>query len=98
MMLVLFVVIIPVGAVLAWWDLRVFAVYAFAALAFLIVHGLNGMERMLRVAQFMTSGKLLAVARHVGVSDEDFEAVAEKAKQEEGWERLEKHIHDQFRR
>jgi hypothetical protein len=66
-----FAIPVAVGAAVAWYDMRFFAVYAFAATVGLIIYGLDRLWKLITVHQTMTSFKILAIMEKVGVAEAD---------------------------
>ncbi len=76
------VVVVVVGAVLVWYDLRLFALYGFAVTAGLIIFFSGRLWTLVKVSHAATNAKILAIAEKVGVSDADIDRVVAKGKTE----------------
>jgi len=62
-------------------DIRWFALYAFMVIVGLICHFTGRLWKLLHVSHAVTNGKILVLARKVGVSDADYDAVAANMRQ-----------------
>jgi hypothetical protein len=78
--IVIFIVAVSIATLLAWSDLRWFALYSFSVVVLLILGGLERLWKFMRVSHFSNAAKTLAVARRVGVSQKDFDAVVDEIK------------------
>lgn len=72
-----FVILVAVGSALAWYDMRFFAVYAFAATVGLIIYFTGRLWKLVTVNQTLTNVKILAIGQKLGVSEADFKRVLE---------------------
>ena len=66
---------LAVAAFALWLNQSLFFLYAFISLIFAVDSKFNRMRRLVRVFQVANETKLLAIARKVGVTPEDFEAI-----------------------
>lgn len=94
MRVVIFLTVVTMGAILIWHDLRFFALYAFTVVVGMVMWGLDQLWKLQRVSHFSNAGKILAVARRVGVTSEDFDAVAKEMRSSESSDRVEELIRD----
>jgi hypothetical protein len=90
----LYLALVAIGVGLVWYDLRLFGLYAFAALLGVLMWGLDRLWKLQRLQNFSNAGKIMAVGRRVGVSQEDFDAVAKELRSTESAERLDELIKD----
>ena len=82
------------------FDQRVFFLYAFLLFAWLSHDRFHRIRRLVRVYQVSNDVKLLAIARKLGVSAEEIEAMFNEAKAEypstKAWKSLEAQIERAF--
>jgi hypothetical protein len=76
----LFLAAITVAALLVWYDIRLFALYAFMVLVGLMLWGLDAPATLVEASHFSNAGKILTIARKVGVSEEDFDRTTAEIK------------------
>ena len=70
-----YVVIVAIGAALAWYDQRLFALYAFMAIVGLLILFTSRLGKFLVASNASTNGKLLLIAKRVGVRDADYDVL-----------------------
>ena len=70
-----YVVIVAIGAALAWYDQRLFALYAFMAIVGLLILFTGRLWKLLVVSHASTNAKLLVIAKRVGVRDADYDVL-----------------------
>jgi hypothetical protein len=73
----LFVAAVVPAAFIAWYDARLFALYAFAVVVGLMLFGFQRLWTLLRVSHASNAAKIMVVAKRVGANDEDFTEVAD---------------------
>lgn len=78
--LVNFLAVVAVGAVLVWYDVRFFALYAFAVTVGLVIYFLGRLWSLVKVSTAVTNAKILAIAEKLGVSDADIDRAVAHAK------------------
>jgi len=76
----IFLAVTPVAALLVWYDMRWFALYSFMVLVGLILWGLDAVGTLVSVSHLSNAGKIMTIAKKVGVSDEDFDRTAAEIK------------------
>ena len=91
-----YLVLLVVGALIVWYDTRLFALYSFAVIVGLIIHFSGRLWKLIRVSHASNAGKLLVIAKKLGVSDSDFDhVVAEsRTKDPNAWAALERDLKD----
>jgi hypothetical protein len=94
MRVLIYLTLVVVGAGIVRHDLRLFELYAFGALLGVLMWGLDRLWKLQRLQNFSNAGKIMAVGRRVGVSQEDFDAVAKDLRSTESPERLDDLIKD----
>ena len=70
-----FFVIVAIGAAVAWYDERLFAVYAFMAIVGHLILFTGRIWKLLVASNASTNAKLLLIAKRVGVRDADYDVL-----------------------
>lgn len=94
--LVNYLVLVTIGGVLLWYAPRAFALYAFMVTVGLIIHFMGRLWKLVRVSHAVTNAKIKVVARKVGVSDADYDAVLAEMREKEpsSWKAFERDFKD----
>jgi hypothetical protein len=66
---------VAIASVFIWYDMRFFALYAFMVILGLILYGFDRLWKLVRVSHASNAGKIMVVAKRVGVSDADYKNV-----------------------
>ena len=92
--LVNYLVLVAVAAVAVWYDLRIFALYAFMVIVGLIIYFTGRIWKLIRMSHAATNAKIAVVAKKVGVSDKDYDDVVDNMRKEhpEAWATLERDL------
>lgn len=94
--LVNYLVLVTIGGGLLWYGPRAFALYAFMVTVGLIIHFMGRLWKLVKVSHAVTNAKIEVVARKVGVSDADYDAVWAEMREKEpsGWKDVERDFKD----
>ena len=68
-----YVVLVVIGLAVAWYDQRLFSVYAFMVVVGLLTLFSARLWKLIRVTHATTNAKLLIIAKRLGVRDADFD-------------------------
>ncbi len=92
--LINFSIIVVIGAAILWYDARWFALYALAVTVGLIIFFTGRLWKLIRVSHAATNAKLLVLAKKLGVSDADYDAVLAEARKHDpsSWKAFEQDL------
>ena len=79
MPLPLYTIAVLVAAFFLWISLRLFALYFFMVVVYMVGRGVEAVIALIRVSHTSNGMKILAVAKKLGVSDEELDDMSAEA-------------------
>ena len=79
MPLLLYTIAVLVAALFLWINLWLFALYFFMVVVFMVGRGVEALLALIRVSHTSNGMKIMAIAKKLGVSDEEFEDMTTEA-------------------
>ena len=79
MPLLLYTIAVLVAAFFLWINLWLFALYFFMVVVFMVGRGVEALLALIRVSHTSNGMKIMAIAKKLGVSDEEFDDMTTEA-------------------
>ncbi len=77
--ILIYIIAVVIAAIFVWIDLRLFALYFFMVAVYMIAHAVESLDALIRVSHTISLMRTTAVAKALGVSDQDLDDMIDEA-------------------